>query len=123
MSNDPKRMIESQPVLNRLLAIEEYSLPRYLLHAPPWACQGEEALLDLLRRIAEEQGEDAVRIGGLLVRRHGFAEASVFPSLHGVQRPGAGLPHSPTDRTPAADDRRDRPVRPATQRRPGGEAD
>jgi hypothetical protein len=70
---------ESRRVLNRLLAIEYYSLANYLLYAPPWKRPGDEPLLDVVRRIAAEQQAAAVRIGRLLVRRYGYVETDQFP--------------------------------------------
>jgi hypothetical protein len=46
---------------------------------PPWTCPEEEPLVTVVRRIAEQQQADAVRIGRLFVRRYGSAESSQFP--------------------------------------------
>lgn len=70
---------ESQPVLARLLHREHYSLASYLLYAPPWVPPGREHAWKEVRRIAEAQRESALRIGRLLVRRHGHAEPGLFP--------------------------------------------
>lgn len=70
---------ESQPVLTRLLHREQYSLANYLLYAPPWVPPGRERAWEEVRRIAEAQLANAVRIGRLLVRRHGYAEPGLFP--------------------------------------------
>jgi len=70
---------ESQPVLTRLLHREQYSLANYLLYAPPWVPPGREHAWEEVRRIAEAQLANAVRIGRLLVRRHGYAEPGLFP--------------------------------------------
>lgn len=70
---------ESQPVLTRLLHREQYSLANYLLYAPPWVPPGREHAWEEVRRIAEAQRANAVRIGRLLVRRHGYAETGLFP--------------------------------------------
>lgn len=74
-----KRHPESQPLLNRLLAITQYSLASYLVYAPGWTCRGEEALLEAARRVAAGQQGEAVRLGRLLVRRYGHAEPGRFP--------------------------------------------
>jgi hypothetical protein len=70
---------ESRRALNRLLAITRYSLASYLTHAPAWTCRGEEALLEAARGVAAGQQAGALRIGRLLVRRHGHAESGRFP--------------------------------------------
>jgi hypothetical protein len=70
---------ESQPVLTRLLHREQYSLANYLLDAPPWVPPGREHAWEEVRRIAEAQLANAVRIGRLLVRRHGYAASGLFP--------------------------------------------
>ena len=71
----------SQPILNRLLHVEEYSLANYLMQAPPWTCPGEEPQARVVRRIAEQQQADAVQIGLLLIRRYGHAESSRFQRI------------------------------------------
>jgi hypothetical protein len=71
---------KSERILNRLLALEEFSLANYLLYAPPWRAPGEEPLVELVRRIAAEQQAAAERIGDLLVSRYGFIEPSQFPA-------------------------------------------
>jgi hypothetical protein len=70
---------ESQRVLTRLLHREQYSLANYLLYAPPWVPPGREHAWGEVRRIAEAQLANAVRVGRLLVRRHGHAESGHFP--------------------------------------------
>jgi hypothetical protein len=69
----------SQGALNRLLAITRYSLASYLAYAPSWACRGEEPGLEAARRVAAGQQAETVRVGRLLVRRHGYAESGRFP--------------------------------------------
>jgi hypothetical protein len=69
----------SQPVLTRLLHREQCSLANYLLYAPPSVPPGRERAWEEVRRIAEAQLANAVRIGRLLVRRHGYAESGTFP--------------------------------------------
>ena len=70
---------DSKPVLTRLLHREQYSLANYLLDAPPWVPPGREHAWEEVRRIAEAQRANAVRIGRLLVCRHGYAESGLFP--------------------------------------------
>jgi hypothetical protein len=70
---------KSLPVLNRLLALQEYSLANYVLYAPPWTPHGEEPLLRAVRRIATEQQAQAARIYRLLERRRGYVEPAQFP--------------------------------------------
>jgi hypothetical protein len=82
MSDNQDRMMrhpEPRRVLNRLLAIERYSLANYLLYARPWTHPGDEPLLEALRRITTDQQAAVVRIGRLLVRRYGYAESGQFP--------------------------------------------
>lgn len=70
---------ESQPVLTRLLHREQYSLANYLLYARPWVPPGREYAWEEVRRIAEAQLANAVRIGRLLIQRHGYADTKFFP--------------------------------------------
>jgi len=70
---------ESRSVLNRLLHQVQYSMANYLLYAAPWVPPGRQHAWDQVRRIAEEQCANAVRIGRFLVRRYGYAESGVFP--------------------------------------------
>jgi hypothetical protein len=70
---------ESQRVLTRLLQREQYSLANYLRYAPPWVPPGREHAWEEVRRIAEAQCANAVHIGRLLVRRHGYTESGHFP--------------------------------------------
>jgi hypothetical protein len=70
----------SQRALNRLLTITQYSLASYLAYAPSWTCRGEEPLLDATRLIAAAQQAETVRVGRLLVRRHGYADLGQFPT-------------------------------------------
>jgi hypothetical protein len=70
---------ESKPVLNRLLALEQYSLANYLLYAPPWVPPGREHAWEQVRRIAEGQRANALQLGRLLVRRYGYAASGLFP--------------------------------------------
>jgi hypothetical protein len=70
---------KSQPVLNRLLILERYSLANYLVYAPPWTCFEEDTLVAVVREIAAAQQALFVRVGRLLVRRYGTAESSRFP--------------------------------------------
>jgi hypothetical protein len=82
MRNNQDREIscpESQVALNRLLEIEQFSLANYLLNARPWTHPGDEPLLDTVRRIAEDQRNQAIRIGQLLVDRNGYIERNQFP--------------------------------------------
>ena len=70
----------SQRVLNRLLALEQYSLANYLLQASPWVRHGDEPLFETVRSIAADQEVAAARIAAILVQRHGYAESSQFPT-------------------------------------------
>jgi hypothetical protein len=71
---------EWQRALNRLLALTRYSLASYLAYAPSWTCREEEPLLEAVRRIAAGHQAETVRVGRLLVRRHGHAESGRFPT-------------------------------------------
>jgi hypothetical protein len=71
---------EVQRTLNRVLALERYSLASYLLYAPPWACSGSGSLLKAVGRIAADQQAEAGRLGRFLVRRYGYAELGQFPT-------------------------------------------
>lgn len=71
---------ESQLALNRLLSITQYSLASYLLGSPPWTSRGAEPLVEAACRIAQDQQAQAMRVGRLLVRRHGYAESGQFPT-------------------------------------------
>jgi len=77
--NDDRRHRKSRKVLNRLLALEQYSLANFLLYAPPWTTPDEEPLVETVRRIAADQQENATRIGQLLFDRYGYAESGQFP--------------------------------------------
>jgi bacterioferritin (cytochrome b1) len=70
---------ESLPVLNRLLALQQYSLANYLLYANPWVPPGGERLLEAIRQIAANHQVQACRIGRLIVNRRGAIGPGHFP--------------------------------------------
>ena len=74
--------------LNRLCAIEQYSLPNYLLHIRPWSRQRDQLTGATLRRIAAEQQSFGERAGSMIALRHGAVNPGNFPfrftSFHGV---------------------------------------
>jgi rubrerythrin len=70
---------ESMPVLNHLLALQQYSLANYLLYANPWAPPGGERLLEAVRQIAADHEVQAGRIGRLIVSRRDAIAPGRFP--------------------------------------------
>jgi hypothetical protein len=71
----------SRRVLQRLMAIEEYSLANYVLQSSVWTRPEDNPLLRAIHRIARKQQAQAARVGRLLARRYGFVESGQFP-LH-----------------------------------------
>lgn len=66
-------------VLNRILAMEQYSLANYLLEAPPWAHRGDEPLWEAVQHMADDQQHYAERIGTLIVEREGMVDSANYP--------------------------------------------
>lgn len=67
-------------VLNRLLAVFQYSLASYLHYARPWTQPGNARLLEVVRQITADHAAHARRIGGLILKRRGKIERSLFPT-------------------------------------------
>jgi bacterioferritin (cytochrome b1) len=67
-------------VLNRLLAVFQYSLASYLHYARPWTHPGNARLLEVVRQIAAVHAAHARRLGGLILKRRGKIERGLFPT-------------------------------------------
>jgi uncharacterized membrane protein YccC len=71
---------QAAKVLNRLLAVFQYSLASYLHFARPWTHPGNACLLEVVRQISAGHAAHARRIGGLIVKRRGKVEPGRFPT-------------------------------------------
>ena len=71
---------EVMRVLNRLLAVFQYSLASYLGYARPWTHLGNARLLEAVRQITADHEAHARRIGGLILTRRGKVEPGRFPT-------------------------------------------
>src|SRR5690349_20627444 len=67
-------------VLNRLLAVFQYSLASYLHYARPWTHPGYAHLLEAVRQITADHAAHARRLGGLILKRQGKIERGLFPT-------------------------------------------
>lgn len=70
---------QSIKTLNRLLVFHHRSLPMYLSYAVPWKRQNDQAALDVLSHIVEDQKEMVDRIGEMILEREGDIEHGEFP--------------------------------------------
>jgi hypothetical protein len=74
------RAAESLKVLNRMLAVFQYSLASYLRYARPWTHPGNARLLEVVRQIAADHEAHVSRVGGLILKRRGKVEPGRFPT-------------------------------------------
>lgn len=72
-------LLRTTAVLNRILALEQYSLANYLMDAHPWRYQGDEKLVAVVRAIAEDQQRYADQIGRWIVDHDGVILPSQYP--------------------------------------------
>lgn len=77
---------QSIRALNRLVAIHNRSLARYLASARPWTRPGDEAAMTVLRLMAADQLKTVDRLAGLILELGGRVQMGEFPmdftSLH-----------------------------------------
>lgn len=66
-------------VLNRMLAIQNRSLPMYLSYAPPWKSERDEPAAAALANVVSLQREMAQRIAELIAARRGRLDPGDFP--------------------------------------------
>lgn len=66
-------------ILNRLLAIQYRSLPRYLSYAPPWTSAADDGAVAALTNIVALQERMAGRIAELVLARRGRPDPGDFP--------------------------------------------
>ncbi|GIW94192.1 MAG: hypothetical protein KatS3mg110_2233 [Pirellulaceae bacterium] len=65
-------------LLNRIFALEQFSLANYLMDAHPWVHRGDERLVEVVRAIARDQQEYAEQVGRWIVEH----EASLAPACY-----------------------------------------
>jgi len=65
--------------MNRVMNTLTCSVARYLRFARPWVDFRANAIADLVGQVADSQGEHVLRIGELLIERHGHVELRTFP--------------------------------------------
>jgi hypothetical protein len=65
--------------MNRVMNALTYSVARYLRFARPWVDFRADVIADLVGQVADSQGEHVLRIGELLIERHGHVESRTFP--------------------------------------------
>jgi hypothetical protein len=65
--------------LNRLFALQEFSIAKYAAQAHLHAGDGEQEHLAVIVEIAKDQTERAAEIGGLLFARRAILQRSGFP--------------------------------------------
>jgi hypothetical protein len=68
-------------LLNELLVIHSCSLPSYLGSWKPWARQGDQQSLRVLRNMSAEHSRMADRIARVITRYGGYPDRGSFPML------------------------------------------
>lgn len=81
MQTDDHDMSNEQTlsILNRLHAIERFSLANYARYAHPWTPENKQHVHEAILDIADEQQRYANSIGSLIVDRNGYVEGGSFP--------------------------------------------
>jgi len=79
-------MVETTPevsrtvfVLNKILALQQYSLANYLVDAHPWLHYGDEKLVQIVRAIAEDQQRYFEQLGRWIVDHDGTILPGHYP--------------------------------------------
>jgi hypothetical protein len=73
--------INSSEVLNRVLAVHNRSLPRYLRDAAPWLKRGAETAVETLEQIARDHEQVVDRMGELLIERSQSIDLGEYPMV------------------------------------------
>ena len=71
---------KERKVLNRLLAVFQYSLASYLRYASPWTHPGDARLLKAVRQITAAHETYVERLGTLILKGRGQIEPGRFPT-------------------------------------------
>ncbi len=79
-NGDGRQAAAGTQVLNRLLALLQYSLASYLGYARPWTHAGKAPLLEAVRRITADHDAHAQRVGRMILERRGKVELGCFPT-------------------------------------------
>jgi hypothetical protein len=69
----------SIPILNRILAVLNRSLPMYLADADPWTSAGDEQAAKVLARIVEDQRRDVNRLAERIIGKAAHVEPGHWP--------------------------------------------
>lgn len=67
------------PILNRLVAIHNRSLPMYLSNTRPWTTRRDEAARETLSQIARDQKATVDRLGEMILDYGGVVELGAYP--------------------------------------------
>lgn len=65
--------------INRVMNALRYSLANYLRFARPWSDVRGQSIAETIGCVADGQTRHVMRIGDLLVKRHGHVESRAFP--------------------------------------------
>lgn len=65
--------------LNQLLTILYRSLPMYLTYASPWTRQADQASVDAVRRIVDDQQQLSNRVAEHIIEHYGRVELGDYP--------------------------------------------
>lgn len=71
--------MQTQALLNRLLATQYRSLAMYLIYASPWTSQGDERAQATLQHMVDDQKSLSSRIAEYIQQHHGNVELGDFP--------------------------------------------
>jgi hypothetical protein len=71
--------LDTNEILNRLMAILHRSLPMYLSFAPPWRAYGQDEAERVMQRIAANQKRMVDRLGEMILDNGGMVSYGEFP--------------------------------------------
>lgn len=71
--------LDTNEILNRLMAIHHRSLPMYLSFAPPWRAYGQDEAERVMQRIVANQQRMVDRLGEMVLDNGGTVSYGEFP--------------------------------------------
>lgn len=71
--------LDTNEILNRLMAIHHRSLPMYLSFAPPWRAYGQDEAERVMQRIVANQKQMVDRLGEMVLDNGGTVSYGEFP--------------------------------------------
>ncbi len=74
--------VNTNALLNQLIAMHNRSLPAYLRYAAPAWQAGDEAAREVLRLVAEDQRDTAERLAALVTENGYFVDNGEFPMYY-----------------------------------------